>query len=529
MASIYQIWGGIMTKNTTNTYKARVGFGECHTYLTEIAILTIDSKLDGDFASYLLQYAGNSYAGSDLVELKCLLKTLTADLTTKSDYSRELLLVYVKNLKQIRAYFDIELEPNDRRIIIGNCEFRSWTDFTDSDVETVMQNWADIFADNKFPYLTPSQMPRKQLQKSVGDSTVHIFPTLSTLPLISKGVHGGICYARDQLLHKNMVGFDLVSAYIYSIVFKRHACEAPQPIDSSLWDAKIYAEDYGTIGRYTIEYTCVFSAIGCFKSTDGQALKTGTHTVDIVLSNIDLQTLLSIPQMQIKAVDCKVLYGFKLDYLPEQIRDYCVDLFIQKQTTDKNSADYTRIKRILNAGLFGNFLYAMNRIMETDRSDRKTAYKRANKSLCPQWAIFTMAYVKQTIFGIGIKAVEWVYSDTDSIYCSHDSYNFKLFDDYNKRVYTQNLELCNKFGYSPEVAKLGTFDEPEIIDKFIANKRKQYWYMTTDGKITVKAAGCDKSQFTDLNPDTVFSGAWIPPIGERHYITYTKGKYFDRT
>ena len=525
MVSIYQIWGGTMT----NTYKARVGFGECHTYLTEIAILTIDSKSDGDFASYLLQYAGNSYAGSDLIELKCLLKTLTADLTTKSDYSRELLLVYVKNLKQIRAYFDVELEPNSRRLIIDNCEFRSWTDFTDSDVETVMQNWANIFADNKYPYLTPSQMPRKQLQKSVGDSTAHIFPSLATLPLISKGVHGGICYARDQLPHENMAGFDLVSAYIYSIVFKRHACEAPQPIDSSLWDAKINAEDYGTIGRYTIEYTCVFSAISCFKSTDGQSLRTGTHTVDIVLSNIDIQTLLSIPQMQIKAVDCKVLYGFKLDYLPKQIRDYCVELFIQKQTTNKKSADYIRIKRILNAGLFGNFLYAMNRIMETDRSERKTAYKRANKSLCPQWGIFTMAYVKQIIFGLGIKAVEWVYSDTDSIYCSNDSYNIKLFDDYNKIVYNQNLELCKQFEYSVEVAKLGTFDEPERIDKFIANKRKQYWYLTADGEIIVKAAGCDKSQFTDLDPDTIFSGSWIPPVGDRHYITYTKGKYFDRT
>lgn len=506
-------------------YKCK-GWGTCHQYLTDIGILTITSDANGDFAGYILQYAGNTYTGNDRDELVSLFDTLTEDLNIRSDNSRDIILVYVKNLSLVKAYLPYEKNKcTNNYIISGNIEFRSWENFTKMDAEAVMQDWSKIFERDKYPYLTPAQMPRKQLQYLLKNEPDNVYPPLIQLPLISKGVHGGICYARDQQLHTDMYGFDLVSAYIYSIAFKKHACEAPKFINTDLWDAYINAEDYGTIGRYKINYTCVFSAISCFKDVNGNSIKTGTHTVDIVLSNIDLRTLLSIPAVTINSVECITLFGFKLDYLPKTIRDYCIDLFMQKQSAVKDSAEYKRIKVILNSGLFGNFLYSMNKILESD--DRNKAYKLENKSLCPQWGIFTMAYVKQIIFGIGIKAVEWVYSDTDSVYCKNDTFNTKLFNEYNNDVLARNIELCEVFGYPTEAAKLGTFDAPELITRLIANKRKQYWYETTTGSVVVKAAGCDKKQFDNIDPETIFTGNWIPPVGERHYVTWTEGKYFD--
>jgi hypothetical protein len=371
-------------------------------------------------------------------------------------------------------------------------------------------------------------MPRKQMQASLKDvPTEQIYPSLNQLPLIAKSVHGGICYARDQKVHYDMLGFDLISAYIYGIAFKKHACEAPQYCDPDKWECYINAEDYGTIGRYIITYTSVFSAISCFKDLDGKSLRTGTHTVDIALCNIDLRTLLAIPNIQIHEVKCTTLYIFKLDYLPKDIRDYCVDLFIQKRNAPKDSEERKRIKQVLNAGLFGNFLHSMKVILEAPRKDRNDVYKKQNKKLCPQWGIFTMAYVKNIVFSIGLKAVEWVYSDTDSVYCKNDTFNIKLFIDYNNDLYNKNKKLCAYFGYPDEVAELGTFEFDEPIVRFKSYKRKQYWYETKSGEVIIKAAGCDKAQFENIDANTVFSEDWVPDFKEgKHTTIWSKGKYF---
>ena len=509
-------------------YKAKIGWGEYHAYSDQYGILYIKSKDNGDFDSFVLKYSdGHVYEGNNTFKLFNVLEYLTKDYKIRSDHARDLLLVFVKDLKQVRAYipFDKDFE---RRIISGNIEFRCWEDYAKTDIEATIKEWNDTFIKNKYPYLTPSQMPRKQMQAALKDiPTEQIYPSLKQLPLVAKSVHGGICYARDQKIHYDMLGFDLVSAYIYSIAFKKHASEAPQYCDPDKWECYVNAEDYGTIGRYTITYTSVFSAISCFKDINDQSLKKGTHTVDIALCNIDLRTLLAIPNIQIHEVKCQTLYIFKLDYLPKDIRDYCVDLFIQKCHAPKDSEARKRIKQVLNAGLFGNFLHSMNVILDAPRKERKDVYKKQNKKLCPQWGIFTMAYVKNTVFNIGLQSVEWAYSDTDSVYCKKDSFNIKLFSDYNHNLLNKNLKMCEYFGYPSEVAKLGTFEYDESIIRFKANKRKQYWYETLSGKVIVKAAGCDKKQFKDISADTVFSEGWAPQFKDgRHITTWAKDKYW---
>lgn len=509
-------------------YKAKVGWGEYNAYYDQYGILTIKSKDNGDFDSFVLKYSdGHVYEGNNTFKLFNVLEYLTHDFKIRSDHARDLMLIFVKDLKQVRAYIPYDKDFG-RRIVSGNIEFRCWEDFTKKDVEAALNNWNKIFIENKYPYLTPSQMPRKQMQAALKDElTDKIYPALNQLPLIAKSVHGGICYARDQKIHYDMLGFDLVSAYIYSVAFKKHACEAPKLCEPDKWECYINAEDYGTIGEYTITYTSVFSAISCFKDVNDKSLRTGTHTVDIALCNIDLRTLFAIPNIQIHEVKCKTLYIFKLDYLPKDIRDYCVDLFIQKCHAPKDSEERKRIKLILNAGLFGNFLHSMKVILDAPRNERNEVYKKQNKKLCPQWGIFTMAYVKNIVFNIGLTAVEWAYSDTDSVYCKKDSFNIKLFSDYNHNLVNKNLKMCEYFGYPSEAAKLGTFEYDESISRFKANKRKQYWYETISGKVIVKAAGCDKQQFENISADTVFSEDWAPDFKDsKHTTIWSKGKYF---
>lgn len=507
-------------------YSAKVGWGECHTYSSDYGMLYINSKDDGRFDNFTLKISdGKIFKGRTLTQLNEIFGVLTHNFETRSDHARDLMLVFVRDLNQVRAYIPYDNDIG-RRIISGHIEFRCWEDFAKKDVEAAIAEWNSTFIKNGYPYLTPSQMPRKQMQTALKNNpTDKIYPSLIQLPLIAKSVHGGICYARDQEIHNDMLGFDLVSAYIYSIAFKKHACEAPQYCNPDKWECYINAEDYGTIGRYTITYTSVFSAISCFKDVDGNSLRTGTHTVDIALCNIDMRTLFAIPKLQIHEVKCETLYIFKLDYLPKPIRDYCVDIFIQKCHAPKDSEERKRIKLILNAGLFGNFLHSMNIILDTPRKDRKDAYKKQNKKLCPQWGIFTMAYVKNIVFSIGLTAVEWAYSDTDSVYCKKDSFNIHLFDEYNSKLIDKNLKLCKYFGYPNEAAKLGTFEFDEPILRFKANKRKQYWYETKSGEVIVKAAGCDKKQFENIDTNTVFSEGWEPPAGKRHIVTWAEGMY----
>lgn len=509
------------------SYKAKVGWGEYHTYSDHYGILYIYSKDNGDFDSFTIKTDDDqTFEGNHISQLLKVLDELTADFESRSDKARDLMLIFVKDLNQVRAYIPYD-KDFDRRILSGHIEFRCWEDWAKKDFEAALDNWNKIFIDNKYPYLTPSQMPRKQMQAALKDvPTDKIYPSLNQLPLVAKSVHGGICYARDQDIHYDMLGFDLVSAYIYGIAFKKHACEAPQYCDPNKWECYINAEDYGTIGRYTITYTSVFSAISCFKDINGKSLKTGTHTVDIALCNVDLRTLFSIPKLQVHEVKCESLLIFKLDYLPKDIRDYCIDLFIQKRNAPKDSEERKRIKQVLNAGLFGNFLHSMNVILEAPTRERNDVYKKQNKKLCPQWGIFTMAYVKNIVFGIGLEAVEWVYSDTDSVYCKNDTFNIQLFIDYNNNLYKQNKKLCTYFGYPDEAAELGTFEFDDPIVRFKSYKRKQYWYETKSGKVTVKAAGCNKEQFEDISADTVFKEGWVPDFRDgRHTTIWSKGKY----
>ena len=503
------------------SYIAYMGWGGSRRYNEKLYLLYIRTTDKGQFDSWKIVSDSDAQFGKTRQSLVDCLVTLPK--TT---------LVYVKSLGQVYAFlYDNIRKDHEVAIEYGdNVEFRCWTMFTNEDEFNVMIDWQHIFAETKYPYLSPSQYSRKQIAKTQSGCAKDLMPTTVTdLDCLYKAVHPGVLYCRDKSTVTDILGLDISSAYIYSLVFCKHACTAPIESDPADWELYIGALDKASIGCYKITYNCVFSVIRCFKDIDGVPLSKGKHTVEIMLSNIDLQLLLSIPQFSIESLDCELLYTFKLDYLPADIRKFCIEQYLIKQGLLKDTPERARQKRILNS-VYGNMLYDAKKILSASDPRRELYLRSKNASVCPQWGIFTMAYTKQAVIGLGIKSVGWRYSDTDSVYCSDDTANRILVEQFNNKILAENYKLCEQLGYMDYdldiLCKLGTFETDCECVRFRAWGYKTYAYETKSGKVVVKAAGCSKRD-AETNADVVFSPDFKPSKGTVTHIDYDKDYYVE--
>lgn len=516
-------------------YTARPDFGEVNKYSEHIGILEITIEND-KFGGYILQTDESYTCGYDLEHLKSTLEMLTADFKTRTNKARDLMLVYIDDLAKISAFFGIEYNRFDKALIWKHIEFRSFKPFDKKGDYDILMDWQSRFNEDSYPYMTPSQYVRKHVEKLNKGQAADIFPDAVDLEVFNKAVHGGVLYSRDSKIYdekilgpdQKLIGFDITSAYIYSIAFEKHCSSKPTIIDPNSYDLYIKAQDFGTIGVYKITYTSVLPVIGCYKDINGEKLQKGKHiTAEICLTNIDLRTLMTVDMLTIEAIECKLLYGFKLDYLPKCIRDYCVEVFIQKEHADPDSAEYKNIKVMLNSGFFGNFLYIMTKYLNAEgtRSEKRKLYRNIKKdaAVSPIWGIFTMSHVKNVILKLGLQMSSWIYSDTDSIYCYDDSFNRQLIADYNRDLLDRNKQLCDEFAYPIEAMALGTFSIDAEIKRFRAWKTKVYCYETIGGKLKIKAAGTDRDDLKGITADTAFDEAWQPKLSAMSLNVVTEG------
>lgn len=513
-------------------YNAKVDWGMNNMYCESLFILNINVK-DTRFDSYDLKSDYLRLSGHSIDCLRDDLGRITDSLSIRSNKARDIQLVYIDDLDKIRAflYNDIDIDGN-RYIICNKIEFRSWKPFTKDDPYNVMKDWQNRFVEDKYPYLTPSQYIRKRISKRAKNAAASIYPdSIPKLNIMNKAVHGGVLYHKDdgESVVYNMLGYDIISAYIYSLLFEKHACSPLTITNTNEWSMYLGAEDRGSIGRYEIEYNCIFSVIRCYKDVNGNNLKNGHHIVDVVLSNIDLNILLNIKQFQCISITCKSLYTFDLDYLPKEVRLAAATEFIKKQTLPEDSSARNNQKVIVNS-IYGNMSYRIKDILKLDVSEQKKFIKDNIKSasLCPQWGVFTMAYTKSNVINLGIQSVGWRYSDTDSIYCFNDAANIRLFNEFNSKRRERNIELCKKLGYSDIdiLCELGTFKHESTIKRFIAWGNKMYAYETTDGKVVLKAAGCNKSQI-NCDPNVIFDINYRPSKGTCKFTGYDKDHYYE--
>lgn len=519
-------------------------------YVDECYILNIEVTNHTECSGWTLRSTEHSFSGKTIDELNTTLNILRAtyELEQHNEFSSDYLIIYVDDLTKIRGFLYNTIikygDDGEMYIDIDCIEFRSykyWTKNEDLNVVLdTMTEWYNTFINDGYFYFTPNQLNRKRISKLLKNKYAKSYPTNIQYTQIMKAVHGGVLYY-NKIPHKNnMLGLDITSAYIYSLVFCKHPVSKPEKVDVNDWASYIGKEDVGSIGIYEIEYNHPINNIGCYRDLDEQPLKSGHHTVKVALTNIDLKLLFDMKYIQI--INCKCLYllHYELDYLPKVFRDYCVDSYINKCSKVKGTIEYTNAKVQLN-GIFGNLILTTvqkaydaeyKKTQDVVKANRAAdeAYDDLDKSTRPEWGVFTMAYCKQLVYTLGLQVAGWRYSDTDSVYCDDDSSNMKIINEFNNSIFENNKTLCEKLGYTENIdrlCKLGTFDIESKITKFRVWGNKTYAYKTIEGKYVIKAAGCNKAELP--LDDVIFEDNYKPQVGSRKYTSYDEHGYYETT
>lgn len=522
-------------------------------YVDECYILNIDVVNNTDCAGWTLRSAkhGIAFVGKTIDELNITLNKLRKlyNLEKRSDWNSDYLIIYIDDLTKIRGFLYDQIGDNDdcgKYIDINCIEFRSYCDWTkDTDLDVVantMAHWYETFIADQYFYFTPNQLNRKRIHKLMPDYCADTYPDRVQYNQIMRAVHGGVLYYNKLPATHGMLGFDIVSAYIYSLVFCKHVASAPKNVNPDDWFSYIGKADVGSIGIYEIEYNHPINNISCYRDLDDNPLKSGHHTVQIALTNIDLEQLLGLKYIQILSCKCMYLLDYKLDYLPYEFRRYCIDCYINKCNQTKNTIAYANAKVRLN-GIFGNLILTSVQkaydaeyknshsvVKATKAADK--AYDDLDKSTRPEWGVFTMAYCKKLVYTLGLQVAGWRYSDTDSVYCDDDSANRKIVEQFNAKIMSENYALCEQLGYMDydmdKLCKLGTFDLDAEIERFRVWGNKTYAYRTVDDKYVIKAAGCNKAELPA--DDSIFDNEnYKPSVGTRKYTGYDENGYYETT
>lgn len=420
-------------------------------------------------------------------------------------FSKDSVLIYVDNVEKIYGFFlkyvTAEFMPHSCEIC-RFFEFRSYKTWQKDivyakEAARIMQKFVDeFFVPEKYFYLTPNQRTRKLLAKACKEekSTVakDAFPENPfAYNVLRSALFGGICYCPlpGVTKEKPILGLDIKSAYIYSLLTQRFPVSKAKEEDPENWEFYVKNEFEGSLGTYKITYTTASTIVHCFKDLNGKNLVSGQNvTVTLTLTNIDLDILLNLEKVYIKEVVCTYLEVYDLDYLPRYVVARLVEEYLKKSHIDKekNPELYKLQKTILN-GIYGNCIKKID--FAYFGSKKNGAY------LTPQWGIWTTSYTKQHLLGLALQMSGWLYSDTDSIYCYDTSQNRCLLKAYNEKTRKIMASFCERTGYiHPELLELGEFELEHEIVKFKALKQKEYLFTTKEGKIIVKAAGCSKEE-----------------------------------
>lgn len=420
-----------------------------------------------------------------------------------SENKKDVMVIFIDNVLKVYGFFKDVISdyfPKDNLDKINSVfiydvfEFRDisvWNDELHGAVEIadyaqflineVFQNKYD-----KYFYSSPQQMSRRWLKKYVGkDKTASkLFPRQWKEYLYYReAVFGGINYAIPGI-YEHYLKFDLCSAYIFCMLIKKHCMSEKE----ALANPSRYAvyKDKPFIGRFKITYKNYRPGIQCYKDVDRQDIPE-SGKVHILLSDIDLANFCKV--CDVEEIKCGSLLLYKRDYLPKSNRDFLVDMFLDKQHNKSNEKLYKIIKKMLNSAGYGDSIRDL---------PSGIAYKkhRDSATTIPEWGIEALAYCKEMILSIGLKAEDWIYTATDSVIIKDIPENRKLVEEFNRKIQQEVKEFCDVFGYDFESLKgLGQFELEDEVDKIRVRGHNSYGYSAGD-KFEVKAGGYDYSNVT---------------------------------
>ena len=444
-----------------------------------------------------------------------------------TDLSAKKIVIYIDRLDKIRGFFNDLITEDDGIIVTLSdlIEFREYSQWIASNNIKDMQEIVDkIFIPEKYFYLTPNQRTRKLLLKDANIDFKELYPdTYNDYKCIRKSLFGGICYCPypDVIIDHPMICLDIKSAYIFSLLIEQHICSKAIEVDPSKWEYYIDNPYEQSLGFYTIHYSTSSNIISCYKNIDGNNLCKGEHTVKIWLNSIDLEILRTLPYIHIHDCVCTYLEQYEMQSVPRYVMDRLIYEYVKKsEISEEDTPILYHLQKVVLNGIYGNT------IKKVDNEDDYKTLKKTN-ALAPQWGIWTTSYTKKLLLGLATKLTGWYYSDTDSIYCLDTPENREIVKAYNEEIAKRVEAFCNQYGYDFEkLHALGSFDLKYTIKKFKALKQKEYLFTTTDDKMIVKAAGCNKDEM--VLDDNIYNMR-VLPVGTRVFPKLENDSYWEKT
>lgn len=445
-------------------------------------------------------------------------------LKQRTEHTKEKVVIYTQNIHKVQGFFEQYITDafEDFYCILSDfyeirpCErwFSAKKDaaYMASQAQKIID---EFFIPEKYFYITPQQRNRKYILKhkdcKVADAS---YPaSWNSYCICRKAYFSGILYNPykeyyfGQYKPEKIMLLDITSSYIFDLLCcKFPSSERRRVKNLDVWEYYISAENVGSLGLYEISYAAPTNMVSCYTDYNGTKLEPGEHTVQMVLTNVDLANMLAIGY--VRSVKPVWLYEYDMDYLPKYVVEPIVDAYIAKMQAKDDDEKAIR-KPILN-GMSGDACRKYT-------SEEDFLETRKNPGMSPLWGIFMNAYAKKYLLklALALEKGSWLYSDTDSIICLDTEHNRTALAEFNSYVSGMVSTFCKNNNYDFNVmSALGSFKEEAKITKLKVWATKTYVYKTTDGKVVLKAAGLVKDNV--VMDDKLF---------ELDELDYTKTKF----
>lgn len=337
--------------------------------------------------------------------------------------------------------------------------------------------------------------------------------------ILREALRGGDTHANRYLsseILENVFSFDRSSSYPDVIV----NCKFPmsrfdREIDISFDDFnRLLARGKACVFRVALKNVKIIPGQPCPYLTVDKSRNLANYTADngrilyadyleTTTTDIDFRIILDMYNFEL--VSIPVCYFAKYDYLPQQIRDMCIDYY-QKKTSLKGVAGqevfYDKFKSDFNAiyGMMAQNPVKRNIIVDADYhyddsqcEEEILAEHNKHAFLCYQWGVWVTAWARYRLHeGRLLVGADFVYCDTDSVK-SMNNYA-AAFDEYNKRRIADSTKN-GAFAYDKngKIHYMGVYELDGVYDKFVTMGAKKYAY-EKDGDIHITVSGVAKKE-----------------------------------
>ena len=348
---------------------------------------------------------------------------------------------------------------------------------------------------------------------------------------LKRAFQGGFTHAAmawSNLTINNVDHLDFTSSYPYVLLSEKFPMTTFQDIDASkitkaqfesylkthccLFDCKIYnlkpKFDYE---NYIPVYKC-WLKVGVVEN-NGRVYS--ASMVAMTLTEVDLQIINACYDFShIEVSNMKIA---EKGYLPKEIILSIIKLYSDKTTlkgVEGKENEYLVSKGLLNS-VYGMMVTDIVRDeivykdgeWSTEAADAQHDLDKYNKSrrrfLYYPWGVWCTAYARRNLFyGIFEFAGDYIYADTDSIFCTDIEAHKDFIDRYNRLCEKKLRHMCEHYGLIyedvllPKTIKgiekpIGVWDYEPHIDKFKTLGAKRYMTLI-DGELSITVSGVNK-------------------------------------